>query len=215
VSHPRELISIQEVSELFGVSVESIRKYKNYKILRVSDRRGNKDLYDKEEVLIKRELIKEMQVQGLTLAQISEEIEPLFLKEKALLEEQRPKNILIVDDDPTLLDMVQSFLTNEGYNASTCKDGTEALERVSSDALDLIILDLKLPDIDGYEVCKRIRQSPGQGNIPIIMLTGYTTVEDKIRGIEEGADDYITKPFHLSELKARIEMVLRRFQRSP
>lgn len=215
MSPSRELISIQEVAELFGVSVESIRKYKNYKILKVADRRGNKDLYDKEEVLIKRGLIKNMQVQGLTLAQISEDIEPLFQKEKTLIEEQRPKNILIVDDDLTLLDMVESFLTKEGYNTSTCKDGTEALERISSDAFDLIVLDLKLPDIDGYEVCKRLRQDPVRRHIPIIMLTGYTTVEEKIRGIEEGADDYITKPFNLGELKARIEMVLRRVQRSP
>ena len=118
-----------------------------------------------------------------------------------------------MDDDPTLLDMVQAFLTSEGYTTSTCKDGTEALESISSDPPDLIILDLKLPDIDGYEICRRIRRNPELRDIPVIMLTGYTTVEDKIRGIEEGADDYITKPFNLSELKARVEMVLRRARR--
>ena len=210
---PKNLISIQEVAELFAVSVESIRKYKNYRILKVSDRVGNKDLYDREEALIKKGLIKELQVQGLTLAQISEEIEPLYLKEQVAREKRRPAHVLIVDDDPTLLDMVQTFLTDEGYKTSTCKNGTEALERIASGGLDLVILDLKLPDVDGYEICKKVRQDPDTEDLPIIMLTGYTTVEDKIRGIEGGADDYITKPFNLSELKARIEMVLRRAQR--
>ncbi|MCK5119045.1 MAG: response regulator [Candidatus Latescibacteria bacterium] len=210
---PKTLISIQEVAELFAVSVESIRKYKNYRILKVSHRVGNKDLYDREEALIKKGLIKELQVQGLTLAQISEEIEPLYLKEQAAREKRRPGHILIVDDDPTLLDMVRTFLTDEGYKTATCKNGTEALERIASGGLDLVILDLKLPDVDGYEICKKIRRDPDTEHLPIIMLTGYTTVEDKIRGIEGGADDYITKPFNLSELKARIEMVLRRAQR--
>jgi CheY-like chemotaxis protein len=210
---PKTLISIQEVAELFAVSVESIRKYKNYRILKVADRVGNKDLYDREEALIKKGLIKELQVQGLTLAQISEEIEPLYLKEQVAREKRRPGNILIVDDDPTLLDMVQVFLTDEGYKTSTCNNGTKALERIASGGLDLVILDLKLPDVDGYEICKKVRQDPDTEDLPIIMLTGYTTVEDKIRGIEGGADDYITKPFNLSELKARIEMVLRRVQR--
>lgn len=210
---PKNLISIQEVAELFAVSVESIRKYKNYRILKVSDRVGNKDLYDREEALIKKGLIKELQVQGLTLAQISEEIEPLYLKEQVAREKRRPAHVLIVDDDPTLLDMVQTFLTDEGYKTFTCKNGTEALERIASGGLDLVILDLKLPDVDGYEICKKVRQDPDTEDLPIIMLTGYTTVEDKIRGIEGGADDYITKPFNLSELKARIEMVLRRAQR--
>ena len=210
---PKTLISIQEVAELFAVSVESIRKYKNYRILKVADRVGNKDLYDREEALIKKGLIKELQVQGLTLAQISEEIEPLYLKEQVAREKRRPGNILIVDDDPTLLDMVQVFLTDEGYKTSTCNNGTKALERIASGGLDLVILDLKLPDVDGYEICKKVRQDPDTEDLPIIMLTGYTTVEDKIRGIEGGADDYITKPFNLSELKARIEMVLRRAQR--
>ena len=209
----KTLISIQKVAELFAVSVESIRKYKNYRILKVADRVGNKDLYDREEALIKKGLIKELQVQGLTLAQISEEIEPLYLKEQVAREKRRPGNILIVDDDPTLLDMVQVFLTDEGYKTSTCDNGTEALERIASGGLDLVILDLKLPDVDGYEICKKVRQDPDTEDLPIIMLTGYTTVEDKIRGIEGGADDYITKPFNLSELKARIEMVLRRVQR--
>ena len=209
----KTLISIQEVATLFAVSVESIRKYKNYRILKVADRVGNKDLYDREEALIKKGLIKELQVQGLTLAQIPEEIEPLYLKEQVAREKRRPGNILIVDDDPTLLEMVQSFLTDEGYKTATCNNGTEALERIASGGLDLVILDLKLPDVDGYEICKKIRQDPDMGNLPIIMLTGYTTVEDRIRGIEDGADDYITKPFNLSELKARIEMVLRRAQR--
>ncbi|RKY71340.1 MAG: hypothetical protein DRP97_02220 [Candidatus Latescibacterota bacterium] len=210
---PKTLISIQEVAELFAVSVESIRKYKNYRILKVADRVGNKDLYDREEALIKKGLIKELQVQGLTLAQISEEIEPLYLKKQVARKKRRPGHILIVDDDPTLLDMVRTFLTDEGYKTSTCKNGAEALERIASGGLDLVILDLKLPDVDGYEICKKVRQHPDTENLPIIMLTGYTTVEDKIRGIEGGADDYITKPFNLSELKARIEMVLRRAQR--
>ncbi|MFH1006128.1 MAG: response regulator [Candidatus Latescibacterota bacterium] len=205
-----ELIDIKEVSALFGVSVESIRKYKNYRILRVADRRGNKDLYDKEEVLSRRNLVKEMQVQGMTLGQISEEIDSLFVKQKT----QRRRNILAVDNDPALLGLMQSFLTDEGYRVSTCKDGTEALERAFTQAFDLIILDLQLPDMDGYEVCKRIRQNARLRNTPIIMVSGYyTDVQDRIRGIEEGADDCLMKPFDMGELKARIEMVLRRNSR--
>ena len=119
-----------------------------------------------------------------------------------------PKNILIVDDEPALVKGLRFNLEHqEGYNIDVAYDGVEALEVFDAQKHDLILLDLMLPKMDGMEVCQKIRAI---SDVPIIMLTAKGNDMDKIMGLEYGADDYMTKPFNMLELKARIKTILRR-----
>ena len=118
--------------------------------------------------------------------------------------------ILIVDDELDTLLPLKRALEMEDFNVIEAQDGVEALEKVRSEIPDLVLLDLMLPRINGFEVCQRLKQDEATSSIPIIMLTAKGETSDKIEGIEIGADDYVTKPFNLDELKARIKAVLRR-----
>jgi len=115
--------------------------------------------------------------------------------------------ILVVDDERVLLKGIKFNLENEGYEVATGSDGEEAVELARTGNFDLIILDLMMPKIDGLQACMRIREF---SNVPIIMLTARSEDTDKIIGFECGADDYITKPFNILEVKARIRAMLRR-----
>jgi two-component system, OmpR family, alkaline phosphatase synthesis response regulator PhoP len=115
--------------------------------------------------------------------------------------------ILAVDDETNILELVKLYLTKEGYQVETLNRGAEAVDKFGQFAPDLIILDLMLPDIDGYEVCRQIRQ---KSKVPVLMLTARKDDVDKIIGLEMGADDYLTKPFNPRELVARIRAILRR-----
>ncbi|MFH1929762.1 MAG: response regulator transcription factor [Chloroflexota bacterium] len=116
--------------------------------------------------------------------------------------------ILIVDDDRNIVDLVQTYLQKDGYRVLTAYDGLRALELARQGRPDLIVLDLMLPGMDGLDVC-RVLRAEGY-NMPIIMLTAKTTEEDKLVGLDLGADDYVTKPFSPRELVARIRAALRR-----
>ncbi len=115
--------------------------------------------------------------------------------------------IMVVDDEQLLVKGIKFNLENEGYQVDTAFDGAEAVERAAAVDYDLIILDLMMPVMDGLEACMRIRQ---HSNVPVIMLTAKTEDTDKLIGFEYGADDYITKPFNILELKARVRALLRR-----
>ncbi|MDP2645754.1 MAG: response regulator transcription factor [Desulfobacterales bacterium] len=117
------------------------------------------------------------------------------------------KKVLVVDDEPKITQIVSVYLEKEGYQVFTAATGKEALECSECKAVDLIVLDLRLPDLPGEEVCRRIRQ---RRDTPILMLTAKAQEEDKIRGLAIGADDYLTKPFSPRELVARIKAILRR-----
>lgn len=117
------------------------------------------------------------------------------------------KKILVVDDEEKIREMVKNYLEKEGYEVIQAADGTEALESINRDRPSLIVLDWMLPGMSGLEICRHVRE---KSNIPIIMLTAKTEEVDKLLGLELGADDYITKPFSLRELAARIKVVLRR-----
>jgi two-component system OmpR family response regulator len=117
------------------------------------------------------------------------------------------RKILIVEDDQTLLEVLRYNLVKEGYKVLTTINGVQALEIARQEKPDLIILDLMLPDLDGFEVCRILRK---EMTVPILMLTAKTEEVDKVMGLELGADDYITKPFSLRELLARIRAMLRR-----
>ncbi len=118
-----------------------------------------------------------------------------------------PKKILLVDDEPLILKGLKYSLEQDGYETDSAMDGEEALERIASQSYDLILLDVMLPGVDGIEVCQRVRE---HSNVPIIMLTAKGEDMDKILGLEYGADDYMTKPFNILEVKARIKSILRR-----
>jgi DNA-binding response OmpR family regulator len=117
------------------------------------------------------------------------------------------EKLLLADDDLSLLDALAFNLRSVGYQVITAADGVAALERARADGPDLVILDLMLPEVDGMVVCRSLRQ---ESSVPILMLTARAGELDKIIGLEAGADDYLTKPFSLGELQARIRALLRR-----
>ena len=118
-------------------------------------------------------------------------------------------NILIVDDEPNIIELAKLYLEREGFKVEGVSTGKDALTRQETGKPDLIVLDLMLPDIDGFDVCRRIRT---KSNVPILMLTARKEDVDKIVGLELGADDYLTKPFNPRELVARVKAILRRNQ---
>ncbi len=120
------------------------------------------------------------------------------------------KNILIVDDEPDLVQLVSYNLKKEGFSVSSVSDGEDALQIIKKTEFKLILLDLMLPGIQGMEVCRILRNNPKTEHIPIIMLTARVEEADKVRGLDTGADDYMTKPFSPKELIARVNAVLRR-----
>ncbi len=121
------------------------------------------------------------------------------------------KRILLVDDEPLIIKGLKYTLEQEGYDTLSAADGEEALKVFFENTVDLVILDVMLPKLDGIQVCQQIR---GSSNVPIIMLTAKGEDMDKILGLEFGADDYMTKPFNILEVKARIKTILRRANQS-
>jgi DNA-binding response OmpR family regulator len=120
------------------------------------------------------------------------------------------EKILVVDDDLDTLKLVGMMLQRQGYNIVAAINGAQALSKVPAEKPDLILLDVMMPDIDGFEVCKRIRSDPSYAGIPILMFTAKTQVDDKVQGFESGADDYLPKPTHPAELLAHVKALLGR-----
>jgi len=117
------------------------------------------------------------------------------------------KKVLVVDDDVKTVELVKLYLNRDGYRVLTAYDGTEALRLARENHPDLIVLDLMLPGMDGFKLCRTLRD---ESDVPIVMLTARTTDEDKLTGLSLGADDYVSKPFSPRELAARVRAVLRR-----
>ena len=216
-----QLIDIKEVADTFGKSVESIRKYKNFGIIRVSDKRGNKDLFDREEILSIRDRIRDLRLKGLSLSQIADQLDiarrddfPRSEPRAPVSGEARtpdgPLKVLVVDDESEVRASLGEFLEGNGYSVCEAADGEEALAMTFTEKPDLILLDLRLPKVDGYQVCQTLKGNPITSGIPIIMITALNATPQKVKGIEIGADDYVEKPFDLDELVARMKMVARR-----
>ncbi|MFF3173984.1 response regulator transcription factor [Streptomyces sp. NPDC057900] len=123
-----------------------------------------------------------------------------------------PGHVLVVDDDPTVSEVVAGYLAGAGYEVARAADGPAALECFARRRPDLVVLDLMLPGMDGFEVCRRMR---AHGRVPVIMLTARGDEDDRILGLETGADDYVTKPFSPRELVLRVDSVLRRAHAAP
>ena len=120
--------------------------------------------------------------------------------------------ILLVDDDPNIIGLAKMYLEQDGFRVTSASDGNVALKKILNDRPNLVVLDLMLPGLDGWEICRRVR---AESDVPIIMLTARNDDIDKIVGLELGADDYLTKPFNPRELVARIKAILRRTERRP
>lgn len=118
--------------------------------------------------------------------------------------------VLVVDDDPDIRRLVEMVLGREGYLATSVESAQDAYKKVAASKPDLIVLDLQLPDEDGFSICKKLRSDPSTAHIPILMLTVQSVDSYKIAGLELGADDYVIKPFNQAELAARIKAILRR-----
>jgi CheY-like chemotaxis protein len=226
MSESGQLIDIQEVASTFGKSVESIRKYKNFGIIRVSDKRGNKDLFDRGEILKIRDRLRDLRLKGLSLAQVADQLDlaqqeaeaaavrPRTPAAPAVSGGDRPYRILVVDDEEEVRATLREYLQGEGYAVCEAADGEEALAMTFTEKPQMILLDLRLPRVDGYQVCQTLKGNPITSGIPVIMVTALNATPQKVKGIESGADDYVSKPFDLSELAARIRMVRRRLQPS-
>jgi DNA-binding response OmpR family regulator len=120
--------------------------------------------------------------------------------------------VLVVDDDPGIVKVVRAYLKQEGFQVLVAYDGKKAMQIARNDKPDLVVLDLMLPEMDGWEVCRALRK---ESDVPIIMLTARVEETDKLIGLELGADDYVTKPFSPRELVARVRTVLRRVRGAP
>ncbi|MDV6378672.1 response regulator transcription factor [Sporosarcina sp. GW1-11] len=119
------------------------------------------------------------------------------------------RTILLIDDERRMLDLLELFLAPQGFRCIKEENGAEGLARLLDEQIDLVLLDIMMPNKDGWEVCREIREF---SNVPVIMLTARTDKRDLVKGLESGADDYITKPFDERELIARVNAVLRRYQ---
>lgn len=122
---------------------------------------------------------------------------------------QQNSTVLIVDDEPSIRDIIKSILSEEGYNLVFARNGKEALEKAAEVTPDLVLLDVMMPVMDGFEVCRRLRSDPFLSEVPIIMITTLGDRDSRLRGIETGADDFVTKPFDLFELQTRVKTISR------
>ncbi|MEN9443835.1 MAG: hypothetical protein RIS47_725 [Bacteroidota bacterium] len=117
----------------------------------------------------------------------------------------QPTSILVADDVFTNIEFLRYILRKEKYNIIPVTNGSEALQAVKENAIDLILLDVMMPEVDGFEVCRQLKEDPNTADIPVIFLTARTDIESTVKGFELGAVDYVTKPFHRQELLARVK----------
>ena len=117
--------------------------------------------------------------------------------------------ILCVDDEPEILKFLEAVLVPNGYEVVKAEDGEEALEKLKGERIDLVLSDVTMPKLDGFEVCRRIKADDRYRNIPVVIITGLAAKQDRIKGIEAGAEDFISKPIDPAEVLARIKMLLK------
>src|SRR4030043_706964 len=117
--------------------------------------------------------------------------------------------ILCVDDEPEILKFLEAVLVQNGYEVVKAEDGAEAMKKLKEERIDLVLSDVTMPKLDGFEVCRRIKADDRYRNIPVVIITGLTAKQDRIKGIDAGAEDFISKPIDPAEVLARIKMLLK------
>ncbi|MBC7086510.1 MAG: response regulator transcription factor, partial [Methanomethylovorans sp.] len=226
---PGSLLIIDSMTVLGNDNIQIVESFINFVCTKVSEKKGSiisilgKDtLKTESEAIIKSffEIIVELTSIGEIHAELGmktldarfhvEDGKLCFEYIQKKLKRGRLK-ILIVDDEPDISDLLQLSLSNQPYDFVVAYNGQQAIEATLKERPDLILLDIMMPDMDGYEVVERLKQSTTSSNIPVIMISAKTAVEDKVRGMELGIDDYISKPFDKREVNARIRMVMRRY----
>lgn len=120
-----------------------------------------------------------------------------------------PKKILVIEDEKDYRELLSHILQKAGYEPVLASNGEEGLRAVAEGSPDMVLLDLNLPDTDGYEVCRRIREDPKRGKLPVIMVTVQSEMPNIVKGLRQGADDYLTKPFEAEEVLARVATLFR------
>ncbi|MBD3285826.1 response regulator [candidate division WOR-3 bacterium] len=130
-----------------------------------------------------------------------------------MMNQTEARRVLVVDDDPHLLNLLDLRLSQEGFNVTIASSAQEALEKISEETPQLVIADIMMPGMDGYQLCERIRETEKLHNIPFVFLSALAETQDKVKGLRLGADDYLTKPFEFHELLARVEILLDRYKR--
>jgi CheY-like chemotaxis protein len=226
---PGSLLVIDSMTVLGTDNMQVVESFINFVRTKVSEKNGSivailgKDtLKDESEAFIKSffEIIVELTNIGEIHAEIGmKTLDARFHVEDGKLSFEYIQKklmrgrlkILIVDDEPDIPDLLQLSLSNQPYDFVVAYNGQQAIEATLRERPDLILLDIMMPDMDGYEVVEHLKQSATSANIPVIMISAKTAVEDKVRGMELGIDDYIAKPFDKREVNARIRMVMRRF----
>ncbi len=122
--------------------------------------------------------------------------------------ESNGRKVLVIDDEPGIIEIVETNLEGDGFEVISASNGKEGLEKIKSEQPELVVLDVMMPEMDGWEVLRRVEQDPDTAGLPVIMLTAKAADEDYIHGLEEGAVEYITKPFYPQELVNRIKITL-------
>lgn len=133
----------------------------------------------------------------------------MSLGDEVLEEEKSKPKVLIVDDVLENIELIEAYLSAEPYNVITASSGKEAIKKLKEENLDMILLDVMMPEMSGYEVCKIVKNNPETQFIPVLMFTALSDIEDRIKGIEAGADDFLMKPINRIELKTRVKSLLR------
>lgn len=198
---PKKLLKISEVAKLVGVLPSTIRYYTDIGLLKSKgETKGGHRLYDANEVTIIVNKIKFLSSKGLTMEEIKKEI----------LTKADSKKILVIDDEPEVGNLVKDVVAEKFPSAEVkvVLDGFTAGQVLSQYLPDLIILDLMLPGINGFEVCKQIRRMKFLNGVKILAVTGYDTTENRARIIEAGADDYLAKPMDINALSQKIKNML-------
>lgn len=193
------LLKLGEIAELSGLSMGTIRHYSNIGLINAEERtQGNFRLFEKNKTIERLAYVKKLISQGMSLDQIQLEMKKPI----------KPKEVLIVDDEKEVCEVIQELLKDRPVTTKIANDGFAAGQALGESSPDLVILDLNLPGVDGFEICRQIKQVEKIVSTKILAITGYDSPENAQKILACGADAYLAKPFDITELLKRIDQLL-------